>query len=201
MTRPLILVDMDEVVALWRGMFKQRLESHLPHVEYIPHETIKDFYTETFYPEEHRGNILAMMNTPGFYRELEPIPGAVEGVHKLAEKYDVLFCSAPLLSHETCASEKLAWIGEHFGTEWMGKVVLTSDKTVVHGDVLIDDKENIEGLVKPSWYHVVFDAPYNQNSRSKLRVSNWDEVPGLLNTIFKIKDFNPWFPTQGANTR
>lgn len=187
MSKPLILVDMDEVVANWNGMFETRLKSMLPHIEYIPHHQITSFYAEASYPPEHRNDIMIMMNSPGFYRELEPIEGAIDGVKELAKRYDVMFCSAPLLSHETCASEKLAWIGEHFGLDWTHRLILTSDKTMVRGDILIDDKEDIKGLVEPTWQQVVFDAPYNQNSASPLRVYTWDDVPGVVDGYFADK--------------
>jgi 5'-nucleotidase len=54
-------------------------------------------------------------------------------------------------------------------------MVITQDKTLVCGDVLIDDKPVIEGLMTPQWVHMVFDASYNQHIQTPFRMtwSNW----------------------------
>jgi hypothetical protein len=43
-------------------------------------------------------------------------------------------------------------------------VILTRDKTLVRGDVLVDDKPEIGGLATPHWRHLLYDQPYNRNS-------------------------------------
>lgn len=37
------------------------------------------------------------------------------------------------------------WIDKHLGPEWLDKIVLTKDKTMVNGHILIDDRPNIKG--------------------------------------------------------
>lgn len=175
--KPKVLVDMDGVLGDWTGMFETLLRRDYPHIEILPREQITQFHMEDLYPQEHRADIMQMMHTPGFYRDLTPIDGAVEGVKALAAQgYDVFFCSSPFLTHSTCASEKIEWIGVHFGEEWTNRIILTSDKTMVHGDVLIDDKETITGVNIPTWKHFVFDDTHNQNSEAPVRVHDWKET-------------------------
>lgn len=38
-----------------------------------------------------------------------------------------------------------AWIEKHFGHDFLEKVILTRDKTLIAGDFLIDDKPDIQG--------------------------------------------------------
>ena len=45
------------------------------------------------------------------------------------------------------------WIARHFGQAWVSKVILTCDKTIVHGDLLIDDKPKIKGR-RQTWDRV-----------------------------------------------
>ena len=60
------------------------------------------------------------------------------------------------------------------GPEWLQRLVLTSDKTLVRGDLLIDDKPQVSGQERlPSWEHVVFDAPYNRGTAHNLRLGSW----------------------------
>ena len=41
---------------------------------------------------------------------------------------------------------QFAWIEEHLGEDWLDKIIITKDKTVVNGHVLIDDRPNIKGI-------------------------------------------------------
>jgi hypothetical protein len=50
----------------------------------------------------------------------------------------------------------------------VNRVILTHDKTLVRGDVLIDDKPGITGNMIPAWKHLVFDSPTTAPSRKLL---------------------------------
>ena len=44
----------------------------------------------------------------------------------------------------------------HLGQEWARKVILTADKTLVSGAVLIDDKPKITGApARPDWKQTI----------------------------------------------
>lgn len=45
------------------------------------------------------------------------------------------------------AAFQLAWVEKHFGPEFLEHVILTRDKTIVSGHVLIDDRPDIVGKV------------------------------------------------------
>lgn len=178
-----ILVDQDGVIADWQHTYDTLMAEQLPHVQIIPREEIKIFKAQKLYAAEHHAAIATMMNTPGFYRNLLPIEGATKALKEmLAAGYNVRICTAPYVTHETCASEKMQWIGEHLGEEWKERVIITSDKTLVRGDILIDDKPKISGSMSPLWQHVVFDAPYNRHI--ELRLNQWTDwqsvIPALL---------------------
>lgn len=38
-----------------------------------------------------------------------------------------------------------AWVEKHLGQEFLEQVILTRDKTLITGDILIDDKPDIQG--------------------------------------------------------
>jgi 5'-nucleotidase len=173
-----ILFDQDGVIADWQEKFDELLGIQLPHIKLLPREEHTIFKAQKLYAVEHQADIAKMMDTPGFYRELKPIDGAVEALHQIrAAGYETFICTAPYVTNETCASEKMAWVREHLGSEWVDKMVITSDKTLVRGDVLIDDKPDIKGAMAPVWKHVVFDAPYNRHVPQRLdRWSDWKEV-------------------------
>ena len=90
--------------------------------------------------------------------------------------HDVRICTAPLSRFTHCVPEKFQWVEDHLGPEWVARIVLTKDKTLVRGDVLIDDKPEVTGRLVPTWEHLVFEAPYNTASRGRrVNWGNWRE--------------------------
>ena len=184
----IVLIDLDGVVADWQLMFDSLIETHIPELEILRNEQITQFKAQELYPVEYRAKIADLMLMPGFYRNLDPIEGAVEVVKRLADKYTVFFCTAPLGGHETCASEKIQWVKHYFGDELSKRMVITDDKTLVYGDVLIDDRPDIYGAVEiPAWKHIVFNAPYNQGMEP--RINQWFEAEDMLEKYFNSSEF------------
>lgn len=179
----LLLIDMDGVIADWQKMFDGLLASHYPHIPQIPFDKITSFKTQKFYAPEYQADISNMMNTPGYYRDLLPYEGAIEALWELEKNYTVFLCTAPYVTHTTCASEKMEWVGHYLGTKWKEKMVITSDKTLVRGHILVDDKPEIKGAMVPTWEHVVFDAPYNREK--ELRINQWSEGVEVIDRIMR----------------
>ena len=75
--------------------------------------------------------------------------------------------------------EKLSWVERHLGREFMLRTILTRDKTLVRGNVLIDDKPEVKGVMTPEWEHILFDLPCNRNVPSKRRLT-WKNYRGVL---------------------
>ncbi|QIN54222.1 putative 5'(3')-deoxyribonucleotidase [Cedratvirus kamchatka] len=94
----------------------------------------------------------------GFFRNLDLLPGALEYISLLRQKYDVYFVSTPELTNPTCCEDKLHGIASTFGSELLCKTIFTNDKTLVRMDVLIDDKEVITGCVEPCFVHIYFTS-------------------------------------------
>lgn len=175
--KPIILVDMDGVICDWQAQFDAFLAKFCPDITLIPREQITVFKSQSLYAEEHHAAIAEMMNREGFYRTLKPVEGAVDALKEMAKDYTVFICTAPYVTNETCASEKLLWIGEHLGEEWKDRCIITSDKTLALGDILIDDKPLIKGVGARVWSHIVFDAPYNRHVETRInKWSEWREV-------------------------
>lgn len=75
-------------------------------------------------------------------------------------------------------AEKYLWVEKHLGREATNRLILTKDKTLVRGDILIDDKPHIAGAMRPQWKHIVYDAPYNRERKDVPRMTwqNWRNV-------------------------
>jgi 5'-nucleotidase len=75
--------------------------------------------------------------------------------------------------------EKYEWVEEHFGRSWTQQVIVTKDKSLVRGDVLIDDNAELRELSEATWELVLFDAPYNRHATG-LRRLTWSNWRGVL---------------------
>ena len=171
------LVDMDGVLADFTGGVLDLMTEHLPEIKQLPYEAHKEFEVQHNYEVGVRGKIRALVERPGFFRNLKPIVGAIEGIKRLvAEGHEVFICTAPLKSWQNCVAEKYEWVEKHLGPEFVRRIILTRDKTVVDAHVLIDDRPNpaLNGCQQPSWLHWLYDQPYNKHVNAR-RVT-WESI-------------------------
>ena len=175
----IILIDQDDVLADFNQGILARWREKYPDKPYIPLEQLTEFYFHHNYPIESRDQLIEISHAPGFIKSLPPIQGGIEALAEMEELgNDVFICTSPLSHYENCVREKYEWVEEHLGRDWTKKLILTKDKTLVSGDILIDDKSVITGVKKPDWKHILYDKPYNQSVNGKLRITweNWKEV-------------------------
>ncbi|GAB2734375.1 5' nucleotidase, NT5C type [Sinomonas soli] len=168
-----VLVDMDGVLFDWMTGLNAK---HLELDPAFPVIRPGDQHTWDMLcgPTGDRDILRRAMDAPGLYRDLQPMPGALDALEAMeAAGLAPFLCSAPFPTHATCTSEKLASVQEHFGPKWAQRTILTLDKTLVHGAVLVDDKPVITGARTPEWTQVVFDQPYNQGTPGP-RLHSWE---------------------------
>jgi 5'-nucleotidase len=161
----LILADQDGVQNLYGRGFDTWWKTLYPFAPHVPSETHNAFYLEEAYPPEWHDLICDLQARRGFFRNLPVAPGAVEALHWMLDAgHDVRICTAPLTAYEHCLPEKAAWVEEHLGRDWVKRMIITKDKTIVMGDVLLDDRPDVTGAIaRPVWDHLLFDAPYNRD--------------------------------------
>ncbi|MGN6458775.1 MAG: 5'-3'-deoxyribonucleotidase [Achromobacter mucicolens] len=175
----IILLDQDGVLADFEHAVSDSGRARHPDVAPVAFENRKSFYIREDYAPELRGMAEAIYTAPGFIRNLPPVPGALAAFHELlALGMDVRICSSPLSQFENCVAEKYLWVEKNLGREATNRLILTKDKTLVQGHLLIDDKPHIEGAARPRWKHILFDAPYNREVTDRPRINwqNWRNV-------------------------
>lgn len=176
-----ILVDQDGVLANYVRGHLEAIRREFPELAMIDESEISEFDTDAHFPKAYRSRIEALSLRKGFFLGLQPIEGAIDAMKDmLASGHDVRICTAPKKIFDHCVAEKFAWVKYHLGQKWTERIILTRDKTLVHGDYLIDDKPSITGVYSPSWEHVFYDQPYNRMwDRPRLTWSNYKEVLGI----------------------
>jgi 5'-nucleotidase len=162
----LILLDQDGVLADFELGFHDAWNArHAALGLALAPSARKSFYVRDDYPAKYREEVEGIYTAPGFFSGLPPVAGAIEGVAKLLSLgHDVRICTSPLNQWRHCVSEKYEWVERHLGADFIHRVIVTKDKTVVHGDVLVDDKPHLTGIRKPDWRQVIFDQPYNRDA-------------------------------------
>lgn len=174
----IVLVDQDGVLADFEQAFFQVWSAAGHPWPAIPPAARRSFYVRDDYPLAARPQVEAIYTAPGFYRGLPPVAGAVAALQRmLALGIDVRICTSPLGAYRHCVLEKYEWVDEHLGPDFVARMVVTKDKTIVRGDVLIDDKPTIEGACVPEWTHLVFDQPYNREATARrIDWNTWEAV-------------------------
>ena len=182
-----ILVDMDGVTANFNKRVWEIYEEEFPMVAAIYPPMLDGnhpFYMDEAYDDlAYKTIIQGIWERSGFYKELEPIEGAIEALYDLERDHEVFMCTSPSLTNPTCACDKLWWMEHHMNKDWAKRTIITKDKTVIDADILIDDKPIIEGITEtPIWMRIIFDQPYNKNIVG--RRLNWKNYRSVINSVW-----------------
>jgi 5'-nucleotidase len=177
-----VLVDMDGVLCDLVGKVRQFLDITAPTVEW---QTPTQYYFADQYPSIIKTRIMVMMLKRGFFQSLDPIPGAIAGIKRLSEAHTVRIVSFPKEGNNHSAVEKMEWVDEWLGPEWVQRMILITDgdKTQVRGDWLLDDNPSISrGSFLPTWGHIMYTQSYNASCEAVNRAvwSTDPDKPGLI---------------------
>ena len=185
--KKVVLIDMDGVIADFELGYQKAFREKYPDLIPVPLEqrTERGIYDDyiRLNPAMTKQELFEVFLEPGFFRNLPVIEGSTEALKTLSQHYNIFICTSPLRQYGNCVLEKFEWLEEHFGFKLTSKVILTRDKTVVRGHILIDDKPNIEGCMSPEWKHILFAQPYNKDDPAAFRLSGWNELTKLIEFI------------------
>jgi len=173
-----ILVDMDGVlcnlIEKWFRLYNKEYGDDLSIeklVEWGPHRFARA-----------GSAVYKYLSQPGFFRDLSPIPGAVEGVRSLMERgHDVVVVTAARRGHR----DKLEWLRQRLPFLDTRNIVFAHRKELVRGDVLFDDApHNLEAFA-PFGQPVAMAYPYNEGVGCP-RVRTWSEFLAFVDERFPV---------------
>jgi len=123
----IVYVDMDGVLCDYFNAYRVHRKLY-PHIEFP--QISEDFWVHSIYA----------------------IKGAVKAVNILRKVHDVYILSAPSIKNPASYSGKRKWIENYFDYELSKKLILSSYKGLLLGDILIDDRPhngaaNFEGKI------------------------------------------------------
>lgn len=146
--------------------------------------TLPQWHLDPLLTEAEKEKVEALLRQRYFWDSLPVMPGAQDAIQNLrGDGHEIVFVTSSWPSCSEWASARIAWLQRRFSAH-RNDVVITSRKSIISGDVFIDDKEShvLNWAATPGAEHTafLFKAPYNR----KHDVVDWD----LIAT---------WFPQLG----
>lgn len=117
--------------------------------------------------------------TKGFFRNAPVMDGCYEVLEELNDKYELFIVSAAM-EFPNSLPEKREWLAEHFPFLTWQQIVFCGSKTVIQGDIMIDD--HFKNLDYFNGRTLLFTQPHNygHDNKQHQRVNNWNEIRSLL---------------------
>ena len=115
--KKILYLDMDNVLVDFPSAFAR-----------VPEETLTEY-------GEDKDEI------PGIFALMDPVPGAVEAFHALAEVFDVYILSTAPWENSSAWSDKLERVKKHLGEKAKKRLILSHHKNLNQGDFLVDDRD------------------------------------------------------------
>lgn len=177
-----ILVDMDDTLEHLIEPWVQCLNEE--HGTSVSVHDIRSWSIRKMYPELTAQQVFAPLERAEFWDLVKPMDGAQEVLHEFVtsgHKVKIVTASG----HKTIEPKMERVLFRHFPFLNWDDVIITSDKQMIKGDVLIDDApHNLEG---GDYHKILMTAPHNRDycapAHGMHRVVNWSEVRELVNQL------------------
>jgi len=175
-----IFIDMDDVIADANERFLEWYERDFG-IRYSQKD-LSGTKLHLMVPEDHQKIVKSYPHHKDFFKDLPVIQDSVEMVEKLENRYEVFIASAAQEFPHSLA-HKNEWLDKYFPFIHWKRRIFCGDKSVLKGDVLIDD--NDFNLSVFDGRRIMFSASHNMNETKYERLENWLEVE----KFFDLKQF------------
>lgn len=170
-----ILIDADGVLEDLSQKWVEYLnETYGTSVRY---EDLTEWDMTAAFPSLTREQVYAIDHDEEFYSRLEPIPGAVEAVRELLADGHRIFVVTTTPYQVVKAKLDRAIFPYYPFLSWKD-VIITCDKHLIRGDVLIDD--GVHNLLGGEYRKILVTAPYNKGfdaeGNGMIRADTWEDI-------------------------
>ena len=177
-----ILVDMDDTIEqLLQAWIRDANEEYNRNVSY---EDVTSWDVSAAFPGLTREQVYGIPMRPGFWKNVDPIPGAAESLKRLMDAgHEVYIVTAT--PHESVPEKIKEHLFKYFPFLSWRQVIITGNKQLIRGDVLIDDGvHNLEG---GEYFKILMTAPHNRDydaeGNGMIRVHNWAEIEEVIHRL------------------
>ena len=174
-----ILVDMDDTIEQLLSAWLRRINER--YGRSVRYEDVYNWDIALAYPGLTWEQVYGVPLEPGFWRTVDPIPGAAEALQRLmAAGHEIYIVTATECDSVPEKMNELLF--RYFPFLTWRQVIITANKQLIRGDVLIDDgPHNLEG---GDYVKILMTAPHNRGydaeANGMIRVSNWDEIEAVI---------------------
>lgn len=192
-----ILVDMDDTI-------EQQIKAWVQGVNRkydrnISVDDVTEWDISKAFPGLSFEQVYEIPMEPGFWKTVEPIPGAAEGLQRLiAAGHQVLIVTATVFDSVPEKMNELLF--KYFPFLSWDQVIITGRKQLICGDVLIDDGvHNLEG---GDYVKLLMTAPHNKSydaeANGMIRVHSWEEITEVIEKLEQEIETKNITDTKGA---
>ncbi len=178
-SKPIIAVDMDEVIADALGEHLLRYNRDFAH-EGTPALTTRDLRGKWMWdvvPAHRLATVQSYIESEDFFAVLPVMPDAQRVLERLQSRYEIFIATAAM-EVPTSFNAKYRWLARHFPFIPYSHIVFCGDKSILRADYLIDD--NPRQLARFTGTGILYDAPHNAAATGYRRVQDWLEIEALF---------------------
>lgn len=174
-----ILIDMDDTMEqLARGWIRYLNQRY--GTDTRPEDAVAWDMSRAF-PSLTKEQVYAALDEDELWDEVLPMPGAAETIQRLMEEGHQIYV-VTATGYRTLKAKMEKVLFKYFPFITWDQVIITRDKHMVQGDVLIDDGPH--NLERGTYRKILFDAVHNrsfdESTVGAVRASTWEEVYDLL---------------------
>ena len=177
-----ILIDMDDTI---ESLLKAWVSGvNKKYGRNISCEDVTSWDVSSAFPGLTHEQVYAVPLEQGFWKTVEPIPGAAEAIQRFMDAgHEVFIVTAT--PYESVTEKMTEVLFRYFPFLTWKQLIITSRKQLIRGDVLIDDGvHNLEG---GDYVKILMTAPHNRNydaeANDMIRVHTWPEIEDVIRRI------------------
>ena len=190
--RPIICVDMDEVIADALGEHLVRYNRDFGRNVTV--EDLRGRWLGDLIPAAHLPTVEQYILADDFFSVLDVMPESQRVLERLQSRYDIFIATAAM-EVPSSFTPKFNWLARHFPFIPPSHIVFCGDKSILRGDYLIDDnprqlKRFMGRDPEEKSQHtregdspregILFTSPANANVTGFRRVNNWLDVENMF---------------------
>ena len=175
-----VLVDMDDTIErlseAWVRCLNKRYGLNRSHLE------IRNWNMASAFPELEPDQVYAPLEEDWFWETVKPSAEAEVFLNKLIQDGHSVYV-VTTSNYHTLASKMRNVLFRYFPMIDWEHVIVTSNKQMVRGDVMIDDAPH--NLIGGDYVRILIDAPHNRSFKESkygvFRVHNLTDAYGIIN--------------------
>lgn len=180
----IILVDIDDVLedlcSAWVDWLNNKYDLS------VSVDDIDEWDISKFFPYLQKVKVFEPLYQEHFWYTVRVKPGAKEYLKRLYDEgFNIYLCTST--DYRNVRPKYEAIVERYFPFIKWKKIIVTNNKQLINGNVLIDD--GVHNLENGNYKKILMSAPYNRSydakSNGMVRVENWEEAYLAIERMFE----------------